>query len=130
MDTPPQHWIDVFNATTWREFLAAGGEVSGFPERRWNTVQQIKLGDRLYCYVAGISRWVGILEATGDAYRDAKPIWQEADYPARVPVRIIEQLTLETSVPALDLRDELKLFAGLKNPNKWSIYFRSSPNTL
>ena len=116
--------------TTWQEFLAAGGEISGFPERRWNTVQQMTTGDRLYCYVAGISRWVGILEATSGAFRDVTPIWGASEYPARVHVRVVEQLTLETGVPALDLRDDLKLFAGLKNPNKWSIFFRSSPNRL
>lgn len=126
----PNTWIDVFNATTWRQFLDAGAEVSGFPERRWNTVQQIRPGDRLYCYVAGISRWVGVLEVTGDPYNDSTTIWGEGEYPARLPVRVLEKLTLETGVPALDLRNEMHLFQSLKNPNKWSIYFRSSPGRL
>jgi hypothetical protein len=39
--------LDLFTGTTWEEFLAAGGEVSGFRERRWKTVQQMKPGDYL-----------------------------------------------------------------------------------
>jgi hypothetical protein len=31
------YWLDLFTGTTWKEFLAAGGEVSGFRERRWKT---------------------------------------------------------------------------------------------
>jgi hypothetical protein len=43
--------LDLFTGTTWEEFLAAGGDVSGFRERRWKTVQQMKLGDYLLCTV-------------------------------------------------------------------------------
>jgi hypothetical protein len=50
------YWLDLFTGTTWKEFLAAGGEVSGFRERRWKTVQQMKPGDYLLCYLTGISR--------------------------------------------------------------------------
>ena len=50
------YWLDLFTGTTWEEFLAAGGEVSGFRERRWKTVQQMKPGDYLLCYVTGIFR--------------------------------------------------------------------------
>src|SRR5262249_20141440 len=57
-------------------------------------------------------------------------IWSGAEYPSRVRVRVIEALTPETAVPALDLRDRMPLFRDLKNPNKWSIYFRSSPGRL
>src|SRR4029450_13486260 len=49
------YWLDLFTGTTWEEFLAAGGEVSGFRERRWKTVQQMKPGDYLLCYRTGSS---------------------------------------------------------------------------
>jgi hypothetical protein len=126
----PKHWIDVFTLETWGEFLDAGGKTSGFPERRWGTVQQIAEGDRLYGYIAGVSRWVAILEAVGLPFRDSTPIWTGADYPSRIGVQVVEALTPETAVPALDLRDRMPLFHDLKNPNKWSIYFRSSPGRL
>jgi hypothetical protein len=57
------YWLDLFTGTIWEEFLAAGGEVSGFRERRWKTVQQMKPGDYLLCYLtaspagSACSRW-------------------------------------------------------------------------
>ncbi len=123
-------WIDVFTVKSWQEFLEAGSEVSGFPERRWNAVQQLKVGDRLYGYISGISRWVAVLEVTAPPFQDGTPIWSDAEYPSRVKVRVVEALTPETGVPAQELRDQMLLFKDLKNPNKWSIFFRSSPSRL
>lgn len=34
------YWLDLFTGQTWQEFLAAGGEVTGFRESRWPTVQR------------------------------------------------------------------------------------------
>ena len=45
------YWIDLFTGTTWEEFLKAGGNISGFRENRWKTVQQFKHGDYLLCYI-------------------------------------------------------------------------------
>ena len=43
----PTYWLDLFTHQTWREFLAAGANVSGFRENRWKTVQNMKPGDVL-----------------------------------------------------------------------------------
>jgi hypothetical protein len=56
------YWLDLFTGTTWQEFLDAGAGVSGFRERRWKTVQRIKPGDYLLCYLTGVSRFIGVLE--------------------------------------------------------------------
>jgi hypothetical protein len=61
------YWLDLFTYQTWTEFLAAGGQVSGFRQKRWNTVKQMKPGDILLCYLTGISRWIGLLEIAADA---------------------------------------------------------------
>ena len=34
------YWLDLFTGATWQEFLAAGGDVSGFRESRWKTRRQ------------------------------------------------------------------------------------------
>jgi predicted RNA-binding protein len=121
------YWLDLFTGTTWEEFLAAGGEVSGFPERRWKAVQQIKPGDYLLCYLTGISRWIGVLEVVSEPYRDNTAIWKDEEYPSRVRVRPLATLTPETAVPVLELRDQLTVFQDLKHPNAWSGSFRGSP---
>jgi EVE domain len=93
------YWLDLFTGTTWEEFLAAGGEVSGFRERRWKTVQQMKPGDYLLCYLTGISRWIGVLEVVSEPFKDTTPIWKDEAFPARVRVRPVATLSPETAVP-------------------------------
>jgi hypothetical protein len=44
-------WIDLFTIGTWKEFLDHGGDVSGFSEKRRATVQRMKPGDYLLCYL-------------------------------------------------------------------------------
>jgi hypothetical protein len=121
------YWLDLFTGTTWEEFLRSGGTVSGFSEKRWTTLQKMKPGDYLLCYMTGISRWIGILEVTGKPYRDTTPIWKDAEFPSRVPVKILVALKPETGVPIFELRDKLSIFANLDNPNRWTGYFRGSP---
>jgi hypothetical protein len=124
---PRTYWLDLFTGNTWLEFLAAGGTVSGFRQTRCKTVFRMKQGDYLICYLTGISRWIGILEVTGPAFKSDDPIWKDEAFPCRVPVRVVHALKPETAVPVLSLRDSLSVFQGLKNPNLWSGAFRGSP---
>jgi predicted RNA-binding protein len=122
-----RYWLSLFTAETWQEFLDAGGKAMGFRASRWPSVQRIREGDYLLCYMVGISRWVGILEAVSRGYQDETPIWSSDPFPSRVKVRIVVALTPETGVPVVDMRDELSVFRNLQNPNRWSGAFRGSP---
>ena len=42
-------WLTERTGSTWQEFLGAGGDISGFQESRWTTVQRIGPGDVLLC---------------------------------------------------------------------------------
>jgi hypothetical protein len=121
------YWLTLFTGTTWDEFLAAGGDVSGFREGRWRTVQQIKVGDYLLCYLTGVSRWVGLMEVVAKPFKDSTPIWKDEGFPCRVRVQRLITLTPETAVPVQTLRGQLSVFQGLSNPNAWSGHFRGSP---
>jgi predicted RNA-binding protein len=121
------YWINLFTIETWKEFIDAGSSVTGFSESRWSTVQRIKPGDYLLCYLTKVSRFVGVLEATSDPYQDDTPIWKKAVYPSRVGVQPIVSLTPETAVPITNLRNELSIFRGISNPNAWSGHVRGSP---
>ena len=123
------YWLDLFTGVTWNEFKDAGGNVSGFRESRWKTVQKIKTGDYLLCYLTGVSRFIGILEVTDTAFKDKSPIWKDEDFPCRLKVKIVAELTPETAVPVLELRDILSFFQKLPNPYSpaWTGHFRSSP---
>jgi hypothetical protein len=121
------YWLDLFTVETWKEFQDHGGDVSGFSEKRWAIVQKINPGDYLLCYLTQVSRWVGLLEVMGEPFLDERPIWSSAVYPSRVGVRTILALAPEHGVPVLAMREELSVFRGLDNPNKWQGPFRGSP---
>ena len=125
--TTSNYWLDLFTGTTWHEFLEADGEVSGFRRSRWSTVKKIKPGDKLLCYLTGVSRFIGLLEVTSLPYLDATPIWKDEEFPSRVNTKILRALEPETAVPVLLLRDKLTVFRGLKNDRAWSGAFRGSP---
>ena len=124
----PIYWLDLFTAKTWDEFQKAGANVSGFRENRWKIVQQIKPGDLLLCYLTGISRFIGLLEVESAAFKDTATIWEQDSFPARVKVKPIVQLTPETAVPILDMRDRLSIFsANAHSPSSWTGFVRGSP---
>src|SRR6266699_3557420 len=104
------YWLDLFTGTTWNEFLDAGAKVSGFRESRWTTVQKIRKGDYLLCYLTGISRFIGVLEVESGPYKDDSVIWKDQTFPCRVRVRSLIDLKPETAVPVYDLRDKLSCF--------------------
>jgi hypothetical protein len=120
------YWLDLFTGTTWREFLGAGGEISGFRERHWAAVQKLKRGDYLLCYLTGVSRWIAVLEVASEAFRSEEKIWEFDVFPCRVGVRTVVALEPETAVPILSLRDRLSFFRDLKSPNAWTGRVRSS----
>lgn len=125
----PSYWLDLFTFKTWEEFNAAGARVSGFREKRWKTVQHVKPGDYLLCYLTGISRFIGLLEVQSEAYKDESAIWGEELFPSRLKVKSLLQLTPETGVPILDLKDRLTIFKNLdSSPNSWTGFVRGSPS--
>lgn len=121
------YWLDLFTGTSWQEFLDSGANVSGFRESRWTTVQKIKPGDYLLCYLTGVMRFIGILEVVSEPYKDETPIWSYAAFPCRLNVRVIIMLTPETAIPILDLQKELSIFQNLKRPKAWTGKLRGSP---
>lgn len=122
-----QYWLDLFTWKTWQEFLANGGEVSGFRDSRWGTLKRVRPGDRFLCYLTGVSRWVGVLEVTSEPYRDTSPIYEDDVFPSRVRVKVVYKLDVAAGVPVLLLRDKLTLFQNLTNPHGWTGHFRGSP---
>ena len=121
------YWLDLFTGVTWEEFRKAGSNISGFRESRWKTVQKIKKGDYLVCYLTGVSRFIGILEVTGTAFKDTSPVWSDEDFPCRLKVKPIVELIPETAIPVHELKDNLSFFQNLKSPHAWTGQFRGSP---
>lgn len=122
------YWIDLFTGTTWREFVDAGAKVSGFRDRQRSTVEKVKPGDYLLCYVTGIGRFIAALEVTSKPYIDQTPIWKEDVFPCRLKSKPLVVLTPETAVPIQTLRDRLSIFTDAEDrPNRWKMFVRRSP---
>lgn len=121
------YWLDLFTGTTWQEFLDAGAKVSGFRERRWKTIQRVKPGDYLLCYLTGVGRFVAVLEVVSAAFWDEHQIWKGAVFPCRVKVKVVVSLTPETAVPIRELKDVLTIFQNLRIPHAWTAHIRGSP---
>lgn len=122
------YWLDLFTGTTWTEFKKAGGDVTGFRESRWKSVQKIKVGDYLLCYITGISRFIGALEVLSEPFQDTTPIWENETFSSRLKVKILTELDFQTAIPVLELRDQLSFFENLKSPHAWTGQFRGSPS--
>lgn len=119
------YWLDLFTVQTYEEFQKAGAKVSGFRERQWNRCQRIQSGDKLLCYLTGISRWFGVLTVTGPAYRSEDRIWEMEVFPVRLPVEADILLPPEHGIP------HQILMPSLHSPAKaWAGYLRGSPTLL
>lgn len=125
------YYLNLFTVETWEEFKQAGGEVTGFREAMWKRARNISPGDRLVCYLAGAYRWVGVLEVTGRPYfdPDPSPIWKLDPFPARVPVRVVQEVEPKYGPPVQSMLDELKAARQLTNRRRWGSLFMGSPRS-
>lgn len=123
------YWLCVFNATSWQEFVDAGGTVMGFPETQQKTVRCIKPGDYLLAYMTKISKWIAVLEVTSEPYDELKDIWSQALFPCRVNVKTVISVPPGDGIHALSISKDLQMFENLKTPN-WGLLFRTSPRLI
>jgi len=121
------YWLDLFTLETWGEAGQHGFSVSGFRRSRWATVQKIKPGDLLICYLTKASRFVDALKVISEPYLDETPIWKSDVFPCRFRVEPIVALRPEHGIPVKDLRDKLSYFRDMKSPISWTGHFRGSP---
>lgn len=119
------YWLDLFTGRTWEEFQNAGANVSGFRDHNWNRSRTIKPGDVFLCYMVAVKRWVGLLEVTGERYRDDTPIWGEEVFPVRFPVKPLTILKPEHGVPMKELAGKLSFYED--SSTNWTGHVRCSP---
>lgn len=121
------YWLDLFTGETWNEFRKAGATVSGFRERKRNTLQRVKSGDIFLCYLTGVMRWVGALEVIGPS-KDRSPIWQSDAFPVRFAVKPLIMLDPECGVPMDRFEGRLDFYCGPEHRGGFKGFLRMSPN--
>ncbi|HEY8227075.1 MAG TPA: EVE domain-containing protein [Pyrinomonadaceae bacterium] len=122
--TNRKYWLALFTGTTWQEFLDAGASIYGVNHRYKSMASRTKPGDYLICYVAGISRFIGLLEIVSPSYWDTTSIWTFDIYPVRLKVRVVLNLLPETAVPVKELITGLSSFRNMKHSSSWAMFFR------
>src|SRR5438132_10752833 len=53
-----------------KNFWTPGPRFQASTKSRWTTVQKIRRGDYLLCYLTGVSRFIGVLEVQSEPYKD------------------------------------------------------------
>jgi hypothetical protein len=121
------YWLDLFTGTTWAEFQKAGATINGFRDHNWTRARNVKVGDIFLCYLTGVKRWVGLLEVTGERYRDDHPIWGEEVFPVRFPVKPLAILQPEHGVPMKEFEGKLSFYSVGTSSASVAGHLRSSP---
>lgn len=98
------YYINLFSPDTHKTFSDSDRTISGFRERQKNIMANIKVGDKLICYVTKLSRWIGVFEITSDYFIDYKPIFIENNDPfiVRHKVKPLVWLDLVHGIPVND----------------------------
>lgn len=98
------YYINLFSPDTHKKFTNSDKSISGFRERQKNIAANIKVGDKLICYVTKLSRWIGVFEVTSDYFIDDKPIFIENNDPfiVRHKVKSLVWLDLVQGIPVND----------------------------
>lgn len=128
MLSPPKvnWWLVSFTLQSWSEFKQRDPLQVGFRTNKLSAASKITPSDYMLCYLTGVSRFIGILEATSRVYM-ADDRWLAGAFPCRVNVRVLSELSPENGVPVSSLRGTLPLFNRLSDQRFWSGAFRSSP---
>ena len=120
------YWLNLFTGATWREFQDAGSNITGFRKNRKAYVANIQPGDILLCYLTGVMRWVGALEVIGPV-TDDRAIWASDQFPERLLVKPLIELSPEVGVPMEALLGRVAFYqTGADRPG-FRGFLRGSP---
>ena len=99
------YYLDLFSLQSFRTFTsqgqASGDYITGFRASQESAASKITKGDKLLCYLTGLSRWCGVLEVTAPYFIDHEPLFAPTDDPfvVRFLTRPLVWLTMQTAVP-------------------------------
>jgi lysophospholipid acyltransferase (LPLAT)-like uncharacterized protein len=90
-----------FTPETYRAFAESGCSTMGFVAEERPKAQQVRVGDRLVCFMTRLWRWVGVLEVTGESFEGQGPLFYPRGDPFVVRMRVKPVVWLEAgrSVP-------------------------------
>ena len=129
------YYTNLFSPETYQAFSESDLGVTGFRTTQQAHAKKVNQGDRFVCYMTKLSRWIGILEVTGECYIDESPTFYEEDDPfvVRFPVQPKVWLPREKCIPIHEqsIWDNLSFTRGNDtNSSKWTGVVRRSLNRM
>lgn len=123
------YFVDIFSVETYEEFSSTDKRVCGFHPGRRAWVAKIRPGDKIVCYLKGLSCWVGTLEVTGAMFEAEPGTEAVGEYSLQFPCAPIVWLERGALVPikrkdvwsALSFTKDVEPGAG-----GWNAVLRSS----
>lgn len=91
------YFTNLFSPETHAAFTNSSRKIAGFRPRQRAAAGRVAVGDKLLCYLTGLSRWVGMLEVTGSEFESTEPIFAEEDDPYVVRLAVKPVVWLEPS---------------------------------
>jgi hypothetical protein len=130
-----RYFTDLFSPETYEAFSRSDRSISGFRQRQLRIAGNVRRGDKLVCYMTGLSRWVGLLEVLEGPFQDNTPIFFPSDDPfiVRFRVRPAIWLPVDLAVPIHErvLWDTLSFTRNVDpNTSAWTGMVRSSLREL
>lgn len=99
---------------------------AGFPDRNKKALQQMEIGDKIVYYVTKHSKFLAVVEVTGEYFYSEEPIWDDPYdlWPHRIKTKPLEYISLcENGVFIKDIWDDLEF---IKNKVKWGSQVQGS----
>jgi len=81
------YFLDIFSVDTFEKFSGTPKNTAGFHPSRRAWVGKIKPGDKILCYLKGLSCWVGVLEVAGSMTEAAAGSEVVSEYTLQFPVK-------------------------------------------
>lgn len=115
VDRAARHWIVITTSENYKICLASG--LWGV-NRQIRTIQDVKKGDIITFYIAGIKQFSGVYRAVSEPFFDRTPLWPDKLYPWRVRIEPLNQVG---RVNASEIKDRLPL---IENPEHWGTFLQ------
>lgn len=123
------YFVDIFSVETYEEFSKTEKSICGFHPNRRAWVAKIKPGDKIVCYLKGLSCWVGILEVTGTLFEAAPGEEVVQEYSLQFPCKPRVWLDRGSLIP-IKRKDVWTALSFTKNVEPggggWNAILRSS----
>lgn len=93
------YFVDIFSVETYEAFSKTPKTIAGFHPKRKAWLTKIKPGDKILCYLKGLSCWVGMLEVTGPMAEVMPGDEAISDYTLQFPVTPLIWFEKGTLIP-------------------------------